>query len=94
MSELNDLLEAMHGILSEQKALQGYAVDFVDAHNQGDLQTMLKAFRGALTLYTLFLKEHEASPGMQEVVRDITRLIDRLGHVKEERVRNKNKRRR
>lgn len=78
---LNHLLEALQGVLQEQRALQAYVTDFVDAYNRRDLKTMLAAFGGALRLFGISLRDFEEEPGMDVLLRDLNRLRERAEHM-------------
>lgn len=93
MSKIDDLCEAMTGVLNEQRALQAYASDFVNAYNARDLAEMLKSFKGALMLYHIFIKEFDGEPEIGEISKDMDRLQRKLSMVKKENVRNRSKRR-
>jgi hypothetical protein len=93
VSKIDDLCEAMTGVLNEQRALQAYATDFVNAYNARDLQTMLKAFKGSLMLYHIFIKEFTGDPIVDEIAKDMDRLMHKLHTLKKENVQNRNKRR-
>lgn len=93
MSErLRHLLEALQGMLQEQKALQAYATDFVDAHNRGDLKTMLDALAGSLRLFGISLKDFEDEPGMDAVLRDLNRVRERMERMEVRGVRGPHRR--
>ena len=83
----------MTGVLNEQRALQAYAADFVNAYNEKDSVQMFKAFKGALMLYHIFIKEFSGEPEIGDIAHDIDRLLRKLSLVKKENVRNRNKRR-
>lgn len=93
-TELNKLFEALSGVVSEQRALQAYALDFTTAAGNDDFPTMMRAFHAALRLYNVNLREYDDVPGMDEIIRDINRLMEKVDRMKvEQRVRSKHRRR-
>jgi CHAD domain-containing protein len=90
---LRYLLEALQGVLQEQKALQAYATDFVEAHNSGDFGTMRDALVGALRLYILSIKDFEDVPGMDLIIRDLDRAKERLERLEIRSARTSHRRR-
>jgi len=82
-NSLKVLLETLQGVMSEQKALQGYALDFVIANDQKDLATMLRAMWGSVNLFRQFLLEFaEDDAEVAEINRGVEKLMDQISESK------------
>lgn len=79
---IEELTEALTGVLVEQKALQGYVVDFINAYNKQDPEEMLQSLKGAMTLYNMFLAEFVKHPGVRDTKRHVERLVEGLGALR------------
>ena len=92
------LTEALAGVMIEHKALQGYAVDFINAYNAKDVQGMLNSLRGSLRLYILRLQDFNIDKKdlkIMNTLRDLMRTHTNLENmVPTENAKNKNRRRR
>jgi hypothetical protein len=80
--KINELTEALTGVLVEQKALQGYVVDFINAYNKQDPDEMLQSLKGAMTLCNMFLAEFTKHPGVRDTKRHVDRLVEGLGSLR------------
>lgn len=93
-NKIDELTEALAGVLSEQRALQAYTVDFINAYNKEEPDNMLRALKGALGLFDMFLKEYGGNPVIAEAVRGLDKVRANLDGRKLESLKNNRKRRR
>jgi hypothetical protein len=95
---IEELTEALAGVMIEHKALQGYAVDFINAYNSKDVVGMLNALRGSLRLYILRLQDFNIDKKdlkVMNALRDLMRAHTNLENmVPTENAKHRNKRRR